>query len=58
MADGLRERLVLALLDALADGDPLLVIGVGDDELRVGWAVGGWTDSDPADGPTPPPIKL
>jgi hypothetical protein len=34
---GLRERLVLAAVDALAEGDPLLVIGVGDNELRLGW---------------------
>lgn len=58
MADGMRERLVRGLLDALADGDPLLVIGVGDGELRVGWAIGERAGSDPADGPTPPPITL
>lgn len=33
----LRSRLVLALLDALKDEDPSLIIGVGDQELKIGW---------------------
>lgn len=36
-ADKLRERLVLAVLDALEQGDPVLVIGVAANELRIGW---------------------
>jgi hypothetical protein len=36
--DRLRDRLVLAALEALTDGDPVLVIGVGDNEVRLGWA--------------------
>lgn len=35
--DDLRTRLVCALMDALKDGDPVLVIGVGEDELRLSW---------------------
>ena len=34
----LRDRLVLAALNALTDGDPLLLIGIGDNEVRLGWA--------------------
>ena len=34
---GLRERLVLAALDVLREGDPVLIIGVGPDEVRFGW---------------------
>ena len=33
----LRTRLVQALMDALAEGDPKLYIGVGDRELKIGW---------------------
>lgn len=33
----LRARLVLAALDAMAEGDPKLYIGVGDRELKIGW---------------------
>jgi hypothetical protein len=36
-ADKLRDRLVLAALEALTDGDPVLVIGVADNEVRLGW---------------------
>lgn len=36
-APELRERLVLAALDALRPGDPTLVIGVDDREVRIGW---------------------
>lgn len=36
-APGLRERLVLAALDALRTGDPTLVIGVNDQEVRISW---------------------
>jgi hypothetical protein len=36
-SDLLRDRLVLAAINALADGDPLLMIGVGDNEVRIGW---------------------
>jgi hypothetical protein len=38
MIDKLRDRLVLAALDALTEGDPVLLIGVGDNEVRLGWA--------------------
>lgn len=34
-ADGLRERIVLAVLEALKDGDPVVRIAVGNNELRV-----------------------
>jgi hypothetical protein len=37
-SDQLRDRLVLAAVNALTDGDPLLMIGVGDNEIRLGWA--------------------
>lgn len=35
----MRERLVLAILDALGEDDqsPLVLIGVGVNELRVSW---------------------
>lgn len=33
----LRNRLVLALLEALAEEDPPLIIGIGDRELKVSW---------------------
>lgn len=35
----IRERLVLAILDAVGEDDdsPLILIGVGEDELRVSW---------------------
>jgi hypothetical protein len=36
-ADKLRDRLVLAALEALTEGDPVLIIGVGDNEVRLGW---------------------
>lgn len=31
------ERLVVALIDALEDGDPRLIIGLADDEIRICW---------------------
>jgi hypothetical protein len=34
----LRDRLVLAALNALTEMDPLLLIGIGDNEVRLGWA--------------------
>ena len=37
-SDRLRDRLVLAAVNALGEGDPLLMIGVGDNEIRLGWA--------------------
>jgi hypothetical protein len=37
-ADKLRDRLVLAALEALTEGDPVLIIGVADNEIRLGWA--------------------
>ena len=37
-SDGLRDRLVLAAVNALMKDDPLLMIGVGDNEIRLGWA--------------------
>ena len=36
--DRLRDRLVLAAINTLAEGDPVLMIGVGDNEIRLGWA--------------------
>lgn len=33
----LRERLVAAALGALVEGDPVIAIGVDDDEVRIGW---------------------
>ena len=33
--DELRSRILLAVLDSLKEGDPVLVIGVGDGELRI-----------------------
>jgi hypothetical protein len=42
--DLLRDRLVLAALNALTEGDPFLVIGVSDNEIRLGW-VDGVTDT-------------
>jgi hypothetical protein len=36
-SDRLRDRLVLAAVNALAEGDPVLMIGVGDNEVRIGW---------------------
>jgi hypothetical protein len=42
--DLLRDRLVLAALNALTEGDPFLVIGIGDNEIRLGW-VDGVTDT-------------
>lgn len=37
MIKPLRERIILSALKALKEGDPLLVIGVGDSEVRFGW---------------------
>lgn len=34
----LRERLVLAVIEALQDGDPTLIVGIGDQELKIGWS--------------------
>ena len=31
----LRDRILLAVLESLKDGDPVLLIGVGDNELRI-----------------------
>jgi hypothetical protein len=36
-SDLLRDRLVLAAVNALTKNDPLLMIGVGDNEIRLGW---------------------
>ena len=33
----LLHRLVVAAVDALREGDPLLVIGIGDSEIHLGW---------------------
>jgi len=33
----LRDRIVLAAVNALAESDPLLMISVGECEIRVGW---------------------
>jgi hypothetical protein len=33
----LRDRLVLALVDALTEGDPVLTVAVGDRELTLRW---------------------
>ena len=37
-SDLLRDRLVLAAINALTKDDPLLMIGVGDNEVGIGWA--------------------
>jgi hypothetical protein len=37
-SDLLRDRLVLAAINALTKDDPLLMIGLGDNEIRLGWA--------------------
>ena len=37
-SDRLRDRLVLAAVNALTKDDPLLMIGIGDNEIRLGWA--------------------
>ena len=34
----LRERVVLAVLDSLGEGDPVPTIAVGQNEVRVAWA--------------------
>lgn len=34
---GLMERLIMAALDTLAEGDPVLKIGIGNAEIRIGW---------------------
>lgn len=34
---GLRERLVLAMVESLTDGDPVVTIGVDDTRLDVDW---------------------
>lgn len=34
---GLRERLVLAVVDALIKGDPLVTIAIGDGLVNVSW---------------------
>ncbi len=33
----LRSRLVMALIEALKDDDPKLIIAIGDQELKVAW---------------------
>lgn len=43
----IRERLILAAVDALRPGDPRLVIGVGEDEVKLGWWVGGYANRTP-----------
>lgn len=35
--DGLTERLVVAVVDNLAENDPLVTIGVGEDRLDISW---------------------
>ena len=35
--DDLRTRLVHAAVESLVEGDPVLVIGVGENELKIGW---------------------
>lgn len=35
---GLRERLVLAVVESLTDGDPIVTIGVDDHRLAVDWS--------------------
>lgn len=37
LSAGLRDRIVLAVLEALQDGDPVLRIAVGDNEVRVSY---------------------
>lgn len=33
----LTDRMVRAVVEELRDGDPFVTIGVGDNEVRVGW---------------------
>ena len=33
----LLHRVVLAALDAIQEGDPVLMIGVGENEVKIGW---------------------
>lgn len=40
MSEDFRARLVLAALDAIRPGDPTLIIGVGESEVRLGWDMG------------------
>jgi len=37
---GLRERIILAVLDVLADGDPVVTVVIGPCEINVGWKPG------------------
>jgi hypothetical protein len=37
MAAPLTHRLIMAAIDALDDDDPVLVIGVGEHEIKIGW---------------------
>lgn len=37
MTKDLQERLVLATLDALLEGDPVLTVAVGDGRLNITW---------------------
>ncbi len=37
MKKPLRERLVIAVVEALKDGDPMLVIGVADNQVSLRW---------------------
>lgn len=40
MSEPLIERLVVAVIDALEDGDPRITIGLADDEVRIHWHKG------------------
>lgn len=33
----LTERLVISVLDAICEGDPMVVIGVGEKQIHLGW---------------------
>ena len=34
----MRERLVMAIIDALQDGDPTVIVAVGTNEIKLTWA--------------------
>ena len=37
MADPMTERLVRAVIDALGDEGPMLMIGIGDRDIKLSW---------------------
>ena len=45
MKKPLQERIILAAIKAWKKGDPMLVIGIGDREVRIAWLDGGSNDN-------------